>query len=249
MTNNDHVRRSGEITDTELNQLLAAGNRGLLDHIEATANPELILTTIMTQSTQPSAMMPILATSKNPAQIPAALMISTRIRAHELVSALAVALDLALEVWADLNWARSSIRARDIARDLDHRRSFALDLASTLDSDLARELARALDRAFARALGRGVFVRPLDDAVRRALDLAHELASTLDAQHLDASDTDLSDMEIRHLDALDGVLWTNQTTWPPSIANQVRVHSQEIRPGVYQVRLGNTPGQHSLVTA
>jgi hypothetical protein len=249
MTNNDHDHRSDEITDTELNQLLAAGNRGLLDHIEATAVPELILTAIMTQRTQPSAVAPILATSKNPGQIPAALMISTRIRAHELVFALTVALDLALEVWTDLNRARAYIRARDIARDLDHRRAFALDLARVLDSDLARELASTLDRAFARALGRGVFVRPLDIVVRRALDLARELASTLDAQHLDASDTDLSDMEIGHLDALDGIIWTNQTTWPPGIADQVRVHSQEIRPGLYQVRLGNTPGQHSLVTA
>jgi hypothetical protein len=35
-------------------------------------------------------------------------------------------------------------------------------------------------------------------------------------------------------------MWTRQTTWPPTIDVQVEDRSMEIRPGVYQVRLGDT---------
>jgi hypothetical protein len=37
---------------------------------------------------------------------------------------------------------------------------------------------------------------------------------------------------------LNGAIWTHQTAWPPGVASQVRAHSTEIRPDVYQVRLG-----------
>ena len=39
---------------------------------------------------------------------------------------------------------------------------------------------------------------------------------------------------------LNGAIWTHQTSWPPGVAGRVRAHSTEIRPDVYQVRLGNT---------
>jgi hypothetical protein len=81
-------------------------------------------------------------------------------------------------------------------------------------------------------------------ALLRALALAHVLDRDLDAQQVDASGADLSGMEITHLDALNGIVWTHQTVWPPRIADQVQAHSQEIRPGVYQVRLGDRPDRY-----
>jgi hypothetical protein len=47
-------------------------------------------------------------------------------------------------------------------------------------------------------------------------------------------------MKITDLEALNGIIWTRQTTWPPTIDVQVEDRSIEIRPGVYQVRLGDT---------
>ena len=48
------------------------------------------------------------------------------------------------------------------------------------------------------------------------------------------------------MDALDNIVWTRQTTWPPYIADQVEVRSVEIRPGVYRVHSGNTSGRYAL---
>jgi hypothetical protein len=42
---------------------------------------------------------------------------------------------------------------------------------------------------------------------------------------------------------LSGTIWTDQTIWPPDIEDQVRTHSEEIRPGVYQVRCGKCADQ------
>jgi hypothetical protein len=56
-------------------------------------------------------------------------------------------------------------------------------------------------------------------------------------------------MEIRHLRTLDGVTWTRETTWPPGITRQVEEHSEEIRPGVYQVRLGDALDRSGLPLA
>jgi hypothetical protein len=45
---------------------------------------------------------------------------------------------------------------------------------------------------------------------------------------------DLSAVAIEDLVALDGVIWTAQTIWPPSTVDQIRARSREIRPGTYQ---------------
>ncbi len=49
MTDSD-PRGSGELTDAQLDQLLAETSRELLEHIEATSDPSRALTTIMTRS-------------------------------------------------------------------------------------------------------------------------------------------------------------------------------------------------------
>jgi hypothetical protein len=64
-------------------------------------------------------------------------------------------------------------------------------------------------------------------------------------QRVRHSGADLSDLEIRHLDVLDRIIWTRQTTWPPHIADQVERRSEEIRPGVFQIHFGNTSDRHA----
>ena len=87
--------------------------------------------------------------------------------------------------------------------------------------------------------------------VIRACDLDRDLAFARDlaGRQIDASGADLSGMKIRHLGALDGVTWTRETAWPPGIAGQVEKHSGEIRPGVYQVRLGYARDRDELPLA
>ena len=51
MSSSDEARQ-GEITDTQLDQLLAAANRELLDRIEATADLHRTLIAIMTWNTR-----------------------------------------------------------------------------------------------------------------------------------------------------------------------------------------------------
>jgi hypothetical protein len=101
------------------------------------------------------------------------------------------------------------------------------------------------------ALGRDIYT-DINAAARvtqaRALDLARALAHDLDSHELDASGEDLSSIQIQHLDAIDGITWTRQTTWPPAIANQVEEHSTEIRPGLYQIHHGDTRDRRTLLT-
>jgi hypothetical protein len=65
---------------------------------------------------------------------------------------------------------------------------------------------------------------------------------------VDASGADLSRVDIGDPGVLDGVIWTSATVWPPGAAGQVRARSQEIRPGVFQVRGGSKRDLSELVT-
>jgi hypothetical protein len=81
--------------------------------------------------------------------------------------------------------------------------------------------------------------RELRECLIRTRSWLLDLARTLDEQQVDVSGADLSRMDINP-ELLNGAIWTDQTSWPPRVASQVRAHSAEIRAGVYQVRLGNT---------
>ena len=141
--------------------------------------------------------------------------------------------------------ARTSAHASDLLAAL----GLASILARGLNSvrDLARDLTRALtlDRALDRAREIDLNLDPGSE-LRVLRARAREIAEPLNELQVDASDADLSDVEIRQLDPLDGVIWTRGTTWPADVAAQVEAHSEEIRPGVYQVRLGNTRDRDPL---
>lgn len=293
MSSSDGGTRHGKMTDTQLDQLLAATNRELLEYIEATAEPGQVLTKIMALSAQephnPGATTTPSASHESSETLAAAMLgvrISARDLARELDRTCALARANDLTRARDLD--RTCALANDLTRtrDLDRTRNLAFALASALDLDLASasdldlilirasafdrtrnlarasDLARDLDRALTLArdlasdlahthdLDRALdLARDLDSALDLARDRAGGLVSDLDAQHVDASDADLSGMEIRQLDLLNGIVWTRQTLWPPAIAAQVEAHSAEIRPGTYQVRLGDTQDRDPLALA
>lgn len=123
--------------------------------------------------------------------------------------------------------ASAHARALDhnLARALDHNLALARDLASSIASlrpsaiDLSRDLAIELPRLF---------------------DLVSNLARDVNDIPIDVSGVDLSHLALRqYLDELDGVVWSDDTCWPPGVADLVATRSEEIRRGVYQVRGGS----------
>jgi hypothetical protein len=135
--------------------------------------------------------------------------------------------------------------ARDLAGDLAGAHAIVYDFAEALGSprqlarDLAEALARPRDPDVARHFARELH-RSLNQAVR-------DLVSQFDAVEVDASGADLSTLHIRDMSALEGVLWTQETTWPPSVREEIRMRSREIRPGVYQVRGGDKRDLSELI--
>jgi hypothetical protein len=75
------------------------------------------------------------------------------------------------------------------------------------------------------------------DALSVALDRALSLnpVSVLASIAVDVSGLDLSCAGIDDLNALGGVTFTAETTWPSGITQSVRARSEEIKPGIYQV--------------
>jgi hypothetical protein len=156
----------------------------------------------------------------------------------------------------DLADARNRVRdlVKAVAVDGDLADVLALDrrLVSVLEGILsdAQAHAQALAYELARVdTGDPIRIGDLEDALDLALDHARDLADALvrtlalagylDARPVDASGADLSGMAIRDVEALDGVVWSERTTWPDNIADQVREHSEEIGRDVYRVRLGH----------
>lgn len=251
---NDDVSRPGEVTDEELDRFLATGDGELLDHIQATTDPNRLLTEIMDRL-GPEAPDPGIGHA--PEQAQAREMIRMRAFATRLDRDLALVLARARDLTRDLNpirdrdLVRACVRARDraldLTRDLKDTLTRDRDLARALNPDRALDPDLALDRDLALTLARAhaltltltrARARDLEEALDRAHSSARRVASRLNAKQVDASDADLSDVEIEHIEALDGVVWTRRTIWPPDIAGQVEEHSAEIGDGVYQVRLG-----------
>ena len=150
-------------------------------------------------------------------------------------------LDLGLDRSPALNGCLDSIASGDSTSSF----IFALEH----NSDAAGDVAIYLERYF--ILGRDVasdIARAAAIVLAGAQDQARSIAQHLDSYELDASGEDLSGVEIRHLDALDGITWTRETTWPSAIAGDIEGNSYEIQPGVYQIRLGDTRGRCMLLT-
>lgn len=235
---NDDVSRPGEVTDEELDQFLTTGDRELLDHIQATIDPNRLLTDIMDH---PGPEAPASGIRHAPGQASAREMIRTRAFATRFVRALTCALDLVRDL--TFVFDRALERGLALALERDLTLAFHLDFDLVRDHSLERDLERARARArdLVHAFDHDLDRIPIGDLVHALEDArisAQCVVSRLNAQQVDASDADLSDMEIEHIEALDGVVWTRRTIWPPAIAGQVEEHSAEIGDGVYQVRLG-----------
>lgn len=145
--------------------------------------------------------------------------------------------------------------------DLDLARALAdgmiadlrqLRIPNEILDDALRELTGAVERAARElvqslvmtntALGR---VGDLSKSFDRACDLTAELGlacvhtghlrRSLECLPVDAARADLSELNACQLAAIDGVLWTDETCWPPGALARIRRRSREVGPGVYRV--------------
>ncbi|WP_018505335.1 hypothetical protein [Parafrankia discariae] len=174
-----------------------------------------------------------------------------RPRAIELVRdldrALALALALNLELASDLDLARD--RARDLVRFLPHdpvRARFhlrgladALDHAIILTFERARERADALESASrgARVLAHAIH-SDLDDILGAGSTSPGNLPRDLDLALSDFTEADLREVDLAGL-PLTGIRWSPATTrWPPDWQTRIESRSEEIEPGVFEIRDG-----------
>lgn len=129
--------------------------------------------------------------------------------------------DLAIALKREVSHASGLVRERIPSltftlRDLEHDADQAGALARQLDANRAQELSRSLDR---------------DGTLDRYLNaIARLTAVPIDVSGANMSGEDLDDPEV-----LKDVIWTQETEWPPGVAEHVHQWSREIRPGVYQV--------------
>lgn len=120
--------------------------------------------------------------------------------------------------------------------DLDR----TVDLADDLSRDLGltRGLSRTRDLAVARDLARGRARDRATDLVRglqEAVGWAEQLVGRSHEGEVDASGADLSALDLTDISVLVGVVWTEETAWPPDIADHVRAWPREIRRGIYRI--------------
>lgn len=272
MTNtSDDTPRPGEMTDEQLDQLLTAASINLLDHITATADPNRTLTAIMDRADQQAPAETPVSTMirfRDAAHDIASALTLAPTSADDIEHAHSVVRTLGSALVPDL--ASDPVRVLERTHDLGRTRS----LVARLDGDIGNLRDRyfhqrgddlfepvRVDRRVGPGLGgrvdgydplaRGVDRARVDDRdllLARALDQARAIAQDFDSIELDASGEDLSGIEIRHLDAVDGITWTRETTWPSAITADVEENSYEIQPGVYQVHLGDTRARHMLLT-
>jgi hypothetical protein len=182
-------------------------------------------------------------------QAAAIIMMQALARALARAVDLAHDLDLALADTRDLADIRA--RVRELGLALADTLADARVLADTRTLADTRFLVDAIANvsAFARLFTRDLDALALAHARRRAIALHRDLRCAFGrvkgvigrfhAGEVDASGANLSALNLSEMSVLDGVLWTDETMWPPGVREQVWLWSDEIRPGVYLVRGGS----------
>ncbi len=261
MSPNDETSDHDEMSDRQLDLLLTTANEELLEHIQAAADPGRTLTAIMAINA------PVRNREAPPALV--VLAICVRRKAHGLARNLGFDRDRTCGFYRDLDRGipdapdRAVARGRDLCRTLGFARDVALglvhdlardpdlDTAQALNADLHGDLELILYRvqALARVLDRdrdlaSEVLRAFDSDLDRAYAKACDLDHNLQMQPVDASGADLSDLEIEDVEVLNGIIWTHETTWPSNIAGPVHARSEEVQPGVYQIRIGGRAPEH-----
>ncbi|WP_328442734.1 hypothetical protein [Amycolatopsis sp. NBC_00438] len=225
------------LNDDQLDALLAAADRELLQHIQTEADPTATLLAVMTGTAAEASVPPPRQSERGARKHHdhTAGQITWRFNVRRLARDVEVAYRLACELTpiCDRHLALSiynlleRVLDLDLNLDLDRGLFDVLTCARDQARYLADNLVLGLDRERVPALVRNLF-----SARRRARDLS------LVGGEIDASGADLSRLEIDDLDLVAGVVWTAGTVWPPELRSRILARSREICAGVFQVSNG-----------
>ncbi|MET8997184.1 hypothetical protein [Amycolatopsis sp. NPDC004169] len=259
-----------DLTDDQLNALLAAADSELLQHIQGKVDSTTTLLAVMT-GTAAEGLMPPPEQHKrgasNPLDRPAE-MIAWRVGAHRLLRDIDFAHNLAAEIKSECEFKDNpgflhalDVEIRELVRQVEAAFVFARDLVHGHGPNLDRAFRRVLDVDVEEALI-AVLTRAQDRANDLSLAAVHPyaledisyicswVASELSharsrarqlcspGGEIDASGADLSHLKIHDLNAVAGVVWTEDTIWPPGLRSRILARSREIRDGVFQVHNG-----------
>lgn len=164
---------------------------------------------------------------------------------HHLASASALARALNIELARDPEDGLADALHRHVgfARDLDGHLALALALTRDLAGRLAREQTHNLARHIARDLDRSG-----DFDLDRHLESARGLQRDLGRARSDFTNADLREADLAG-SPLTGIRWSRATQWPPDWKGQIEQRSEEVEPGVFEVRGGTEHADTSIVLA
>jgi hypothetical protein len=238
-----------ELTEAELDAALRAADNDLLHYVRKVADPSATLIAIMSEGDRHRDTTISVIEQRVLALDIARDIARTRDRAHDM---------------EDQRWLHSGIGS-DIARHLERVQELAWGVSLYFASDLDRDLALDATGGATRHLHRAAkltsmllsylasphdyeinssLTRDLATDIARDLGLARtqnlEVHSLLATVPLNVSGLDLSNLDLSDLEAVTGVIWTADTTWPPDAVTQVEACSITIGPDTYQVVRGRT---------
>lgn len=150
---------------------------------------------------------------------------------------LRVTLELARGLILDRTAGGRRDRIRDIVADYANARAVSKSSREEVVEGLAKNLSLELADA---ALCRGPFeqLHHLDNAIILARDLFLAIAGD-DLANLDLSGLDFTGIDLRHAhienSTLLGVVWSDNTRWPPDFEEKILRLSDEIHPGIHRV--------------
>jgi hypothetical protein len=142
----------------------------------------------------------------------------------------------------ELDRILSRNREDNIDRQIEAASQLSIDLDRTSRISRTRATDHNLDRGRARQLAIAI-----DVALVRSRELTYDVRHRLDMLEVNASGADLSNMWVVDPETLIGVIWSEDTTWPPCLADRVRILSYPLSDGVYQVRRGGQRHARELV--
>ena len=238
-----------ELTDAELDVVLASADDELLAYSQASASPTPLIVDIMNHEDGFSREL----VSDDSLHGEAAIrIILQRSAARDLELTFKALHERASAFWDilpptvpnDLDISRARAQASEILNDL----SLAAELAHSISRDLlyvCRRSSRKAMNVVHSLNGEQVCVRENVKSLILNMAMAKNTArgrvQDLVRVDVDVSGADLSELPLDEsdVDILTGVVWTRETQWPPELGGVLLFRSEEIQAGIYQVRHGS----------
>ncbi len=257
-----------EVTDQDVDRILAAADTELMAYVREHARPGMVFGKIMELR------------DASPAHTAAGIMLRARVSARDIEARVgqdergddtadadrktfhALGEKLAADCELDAAITMSREWANVVMQDIHNVRRYLKEMVSHSKSDRQQlvdralvvnlaldqtcvdvsNLGRALFRAQARGSDRDRYgVRALDRSLIRLKDAAVELCQDVESVPVDLCGADLSRITLPDINVLDGTIWSDSTIWPSQMEDLVRACSNVIGDGIYEIHIGTQP--------